>query len=274
MDAARAIEGAKAGKRRVVRISPRYLLWSSLLVALAAWEVVAYSGIYLQDVFPSTFKVTRVLGVLLGDPAFYSHASTTLAEVVLAFAIGTVIGVLAGIAMGAWLPLGLAAEPYVSGLMATPRIVWFPLALMLFGSGIGSKVALGALGAFFPTVLYAYAAMLTVSPVHKKVAKAFHASRLDVVTKVYLPSIWRPILVGSQIALGVTITPVLLAEMKSSSGGLGFLVIEHYNNFQIAEMYAVLTFLFLFIVLTNGILNRLISRAGRGMSRHPLGRMN
>ena len=273
MDATRALEAAKLGKR-MERMSPRYLLWASLLFAWVVWEAVAFSGIFLQDVFPSTFKVAPVLGAFLSDAAFYSHASITLAEVAFAFAIGTLIGVLAGIAMGAWLPLGLAAEPYVSGLMATPRIVWFPVALMLFGSGIGSKVALGALGAFFPTVLYAYAAMLTVSPVHKKVAKAFQASRVDMVTKVYLPSIWRPILVGSQIALGVTITPVLLAEMKSSSGGLGFLVMEHYNNFQITEMYAVLAFLFVFIVVTNGILNRLIRRAGRGMTRHPLGRMN
>ena len=49
---------------------------------------------------------------------------------------------------------------------------------------------------------------------------------------------------------------------------------EHYNNFQITEMYAVLTFLFVFIVATNYFLNMLINRAGRGMSRHPLGRMD
>lgn len=254
-------------------MSSRGILWGTVLFVWITWEAFAYTGIFLQDVFPSTFKVLRVLGLFLGDAAFYGHASTTLVEVVLAFAIGTGIGVICGIAMGAWMPLGLAAEPYVSGLMATPRIVWFPVALMIFGSGIGSKVALGALGAFFPTVLYAYAAMLAVSPVHKKVAKVFHTTRFGMVTKVYLPSIWRPILVGSQIALGVSITPVLLAEMKSSSRGLGYLVIEHYNNFQITEMYAVLTFLFIFIVITNAFLNRLIVRAGRGLSPHPLGRM-
>lgn len=270
MDAARALE--RKVEKRMLRISPRSLRWASLVIVWAGWESVAYSGIYLQDVFPSTLRVMRVLGMFLADAAFYSHASITLGEVVLAFAIGTGIGVLVGMAMGAWLPVGRAAEPYVSGLMATPRIVWFPVALMLFGSGIGSKVALGALGAFFPTVLYAYAAMLAVSPVHKKVAKVFHASQLDMVRKVYLPSIWRPLLVGSQIALGVTITPVLLAEMKNSAGGLGFLVMEHYNNFQITEMYAVLAFLFFFIVAMNSILNQLIAHAGRGMSRHPLGR--
>lgn len=272
MDATRALDrpGSRASSRR---ISPSHLLWATLLAAWIAWEAFAYSGLYLQDVFPSTIAVIGVLASFLGESAFYYHAWTTMLEVLLAFAIGTTIGIAFGIGMGAWQPLGQAAEPYISGLMATPRIVWFPVSLMLFGSGIGSKVALGALGAFFPTVLYAYAGMLAVNPVHKKVGRVFHISPFGMVTKIYLPSLWRPILVGSQIALGVTLTPVLLAEMKSSSAGLGYLVIEHYNHFQITQMYAVLTFLFIFIVLVNVFLNRLISRTGGGMPSHPLGRV-
>ncbi len=271
MDATPALTESMS-RSSIRRLSSRQILWASVLAVWVGWEFFAAFDVYLKDVFPSSFFVLATLGSFLSTSAFYAHASTTMLEIVVAFLIGSSIGVAAGICMGAWRPLGQAAEPYVSALMATPRIIWFPVSLMIFGSGIGSKVALGAMGAFFPAVLYTYAGMLAVRPIYKNVATVFQISPAGMVTKVYIPSILRPVLIGSQIGLGVCITPILLAEMKSSSIGLGHLIMNYYINFQITEMYAVLTFVFVFIVVINFLMTRLIRFASKGtVLRHPEG---
>lgn len=250
--------------------SPRGVLVVTILAAWLAWELLALSRIFLADIFLSTFTVVGTLALFLSTREFYEHALITLNEVAIAYPIGMLIGIVLGVLMGGCRPLGEAIEPYITGLMATPRIIWFPVALMIFGSGIGSKVALGALGAFFPTVLNTYAGMLRIRPIYIQVGRVFRITPLGMLWKIYMPSLLRPILVGSRIALGVCITPVLLSEIKGSSIGLGYLIIEYYNHFQIKEMYAVLTFIFVVIASVNWVISSLIKFTSRGMPRHGL----
>ena len=248
---------------RVMRVSPRLILYATILTVWAAWEVLAHLRIYLGDIFPSSFSVLTTLGSFLITKDFYRHAWVTLLEILLAFPIGTAIGIATGISMGGFRLLGEVVEPYISGLMATPRIVWFPVALMMFGSGIESKIMLGALGAFFPTAINTYVGMLNIPVVYTKVGKVFRVSPYQRVTKIYIPALTRPLLVGARISLGVCITPILLAEIKGPSDGLGNLIIEYYNHFEITQMYAVLTFVTGVVVIINVLLGQLINHSSK-----------
>lgn len=240
---------------------------ATLLAVWVAWEAVALAGLFYEGIVPSSFAVMAAVARNLADAAFYGHALRTAYEVVIGFALGTAIGLAAGIALGARRFADTAAAPYIHGLASTPKIVFLPILMLLFGAGPGSKVGMGAFSAFFPVVIAIAAGMAGVDPVLVRVARSFNASSLQIVRKVYLPALVAPAVTGMRLGLGVAIIGVLLAEIKFSDKGLGHLAIQHYNFFRVADMYAVLLITFALAVLLNALMGYLGARILRRPAR-------
>jgi len=239
---------------------------ATLLALWAAWEIAARSGVFYEGIIPSSFLVLRSMARHAVDPVFYGHMARTVYEVLVGFALGTIVGLVGGILLGANRFADTAAAPYLHGLASTPKIVFLPILMLLFGAGPGSKIAMGAFSAFFPLVIAVAAGMSQISPVHIRVARGFNASFLQIVRTVYLPSLVAPALTGMRLGLGVAIIGVLLAEIKFSDRGLGHLAIQHYNFFRVADMYAVLLLTFALAVLANAVMGQ----AGRLLIRRPV----
>ena len=230
---------------------------------LVAWEALAASGLLFRDVVPSLAAIGAALGRLLTNADFYGNLGATAFEIGVAMLIGTLLGLAVGIALGANRFLSRAFESLVLYLGPTPKIIFFPVMIMWFGVGAGSKIAMGVVSCFFPVAISAAAGMREIDAVLIRVGQSFRASTWEMVTKIYLPAMRAPILNGIRLGLGVAIIGTLLAETKLSNRGLGYLVIQAYATFDMPRMYALLIVLF---VLSIGI-NALIGRAGRLRAR-------
>src|SRR5262249_20175351 len=119
-------------------------------VALVAWEALAASGLVVHDVVPSLGKIASALWRLLSTAPLYANLGATLYEIAISLVIRGVGGVVAGLVLGATRFLSRAFEPYLHYLGPTPKIIFFPIMIMWFGVGGGSKIAMGALSCFFP----------------------------------------------------------------------------------------------------------------------------
>ena len=137
-------------------------LWQAglLVVLLLLWHALTLPGFippFMFDndrqaafFFGEPLKVAvRIWAWFVSDADIYRHLGITLAETLLAFAVGSVLGLAAGL----WLALQPMAsailEPYVKALNSMPRIILAPIFGVWFGLGIGSKVALGVTLVFF-----------------------------------------------------------------------------------------------------------------------------
>jgi ABC-type nitrate/sulfonate/bicarbonate transport system permease component len=125
--------------------------------------------------------------------------------------------------------------------------------IMWFGVGTGSKIGMGALFCFFPIALSTAAGMRQIDEVLIRVGKSFRASPLQMVTKIYIPAMIAPIVTGLRLGLGIAIIGTLLAETKLSNKGLGFLIIQSHQRFDMPEMYAMLIVVFTLAALINAI---------------------
>jgi len=229
----------------------------TLVVVLAAWEALALSGLVYQDVVPPLGPIVAAGISILLDPTFYHDAAVTIVEVLVGYVLSTLAGVAVGLFFGL-LPFARAALlPYVNALATTPKIIFLPIVMLAFGIGPGSKMALGTIAGFFPVVLSTTAGLLQVDPVLVRVARSYNLSTWQVIRKVYLPAVRGPIVTGMRLGLGVTVVAVLLAEIKFSNAGLGFLAIDSYNHFRIADLYAVLIVIFLLAAAVNAGMSRL-----------------
>jgi ABC-type nitrate/sulfonate/bicarbonate transport system permease component len=242
--------GAKAGRVFLLRLS-------IVVTLLVAWEAVAVSGLLYRDVVPSLPAIGRALLRLFLEPVFYANLAVTLGEVGFALAIGGLSGFAVGLALGGSRFLARAYEPFVFYLGPTPKIIFFPVMIMWFGVGPGSKVAMGALSCFFPIAISVAAALRQVDSVLVRVGRSFGATPLQLLKRIYLPAMRRPIVNGARLGLGVAIVGTLLAETKLSNRGLGYLIIQTYTTFDMPRMYALLIAVFVLAIAANALMGRL-----------------
>ena len=235
---------------------------ATVVVVALAWEAVARSGLLYEDVVPRLGKVAAAFVALLADPASYRHLGVTAWEVLAGFAIGFLTGLAFGVPMGARRLFGDAVGPYVDGLATAPKIIFLPIAMLAFGIGIASKVALAALSAFFPVAIVTAAGVRQLDPVLVRVGRSFRLTGWQMATRIYLPAMRPAIVTSMRLGFGLAVVGTLLGEIKLSSAGLGFLANEHYSNFRIPELYAVLILVFVLAVGTNSLISRLGRRGG------------
>jgi NitT/TauT family transport system permease protein len=228
-----------------------------IAAVLIGWEALALSGLLFRDVVPSLAAIGGALAGLLLDGSFYWHLGVTGLEIAAALAIGGLSGLAAGLALGANRLVGKAFEPYLYYLGPTPKIIFFPIMIMWFGVGPGSKVAMGVISCFFPIALSAAAGMRQIDRVLIRVGRSFRANPWQMASKIYLPAMRQPIVNGVRLGLGVAVIGTLLAETKLSNRGVGFLIINSYSTFNMPRMYALLIVLFVIAIGANALVGRL-----------------
>lgn len=252
-----SLDRARSRPARMSQARAVLLTRIGIIVALLAiWEITARSGLLYRDVVPSMLLIMRALAHLLVEPTFYANLGVTAGEVALAILIGGGGGVAVGILLGSNRFLQRAYEPLLHYLGPTPKIIFFPLLIMWFGVGPGSKVAMGALSSFFPVAISVAAAMREIDTVLIRVGLSFRLNVGQMIAKIYLPAMRAPVINGLRIGLGVAIIGTLLAETKLANQGLGYAVIQTYATFDMPRMYALLIVVFLLAVGVNAVLGR------------------
>jgi NitT/TauT family transport system permease protein len=237
---------------------------TTIAVTLVLWELIARSGWLYQDVVPPLERILLAFGRLLIEPATYRHLAVTGWEVAAGFVLGFAAGTAFGLASGARRFFGDAAAPWLDGLATAPKIIFLPIVMLMVGTGISSKIALGALSAFFPVAINTAAGVRQLNPVFARVGRSFRLPAWRMAIRVYLPALRPSVVTGMRLGFGLAVIGVLLAEIKLSNAGLGFLANEHYSNFRVPDLYAVLLLVFCLAVAFNGLLGRL--GRPRGMS--------
>jgi ABC-type nitrate/sulfonate/bicarbonate transport system permease component len=227
-----------------------------VVAALILWEGLAASGLLYRDVVPSLLAIGKALATTLRDPTFYFHLGTTAYEIGIAMLIGGLSGLVVGIVLGGSRFMARAYEAYLYYLGPCPKIIFFPVMIMWFGVGPGSKIAMGAISCFFPVALNVAGGMREIDKVLIRVGRSFRANTWQMVTKIYLPAMRYPVINGVRLGLGVALIGTLLAETKLSNRGIGFMVIQAYSVFNMPQMYALLIILFVIAIGANTVIGQ------------------
>ncbi|MDH4190545.1 MAG: ABC transporter permease [Betaproteobacteria bacterium] len=248
--AASAVNGAAVLRLRVL----------TLVLLLGSWEIVARSGWLYEDVVPPLWRIAVAFARLIADAQTWRHLGVTGWEVVAGFSIGYLLGAVFGMVAGAWRFFGDAVAPWVDGVATAPKIVFLPIVMLLAGTGIASKIALGALSSFFPVAINTAAGVRQLNPVYARVGRSFRLSAWNMATRVYLPALRESLVTSMRLGFGLAVVGVLLSEIKLSNAGLGYLANEHYSQFRVPDLYAVILLIFVLAVGSNSLMGRLLRR--------------
>lgn len=231
----------------------------TVILLVAVWETIGRTGLLFPELFPSLPSVLESLVVYVTTPVALPHLDASGRAVGGALILGALTGIPLGIICGSrrsWLEV---VEPLILYAAVVPKIVIFPIFILFLGIGVGSKLAVGAFAAFFPIALLTIAGMRDVKKVYVDVARTMGASAMQIASQVYLPAIAGQVFTGLRIGMGAAVTGSLLAETKIAKAGLGFLIVEYYGQFRIADMYGLLLFIFILAALANWALKTLFA---------------
>ena len=134
----------------------------TLLVLVLVWELIGRTGVLLPDLFPSITEILQSLWIDVTTPIMLPHLKASLYEVGGAIAIASLFGIPLGILWGSkrsWLEI---VEPLILYAAVVPKIVIFPVFILFLGIDVQSKLAIGAIAAFFPVSLLTIAGMREV----------------------------------------------------------------------------------------------------------------
>ncbi len=194
---------------------------------------------------------------LPGRADIYPHLGVTLAETVLAFAIGTVLG----LAVGLWLALAPTAsailDPYIKAANSMPRVILPPIFGLWFGLGIWSKVALAVTLVFFIVFFNVYQGVREVSPVILANARMLGANRKQLLRTVYLPSATSWVFSSLHTSVGLAFVGAVVGEYLGSARGVGYLILQAEGTFDVNTVFAGIVVLTAFALVLDSIVGRI-----------------
>jgi sulfonate transport system permease protein len=193
---------------------------------LAAWQVATAAHLVAPELLPPPAQVWRTLLAMARGGELWLHVAATLGRLGLGFAIGAAAGIVLGSLTGAAPLARRLLDPLIQGLRSVPSIAWVPLFIIWLGIAEGSKVALIAVGGFFPVYLNLMAGIAAVDPRLVDVARMHGFGPVGVLGRVLLPASLPALVVGLRGGLGLAWMFVAAAELMGASEGLGFLLTD------------------------------------------------
>jgi len=228
-----------------------------LLLILGFIEYAVRAGI-IGSLYLS--EPTRVIGEIIKlftEGELFHNLAVTLQE----FVAGYVLAAAAGVGTGLFLVLVPKAEkffgPFLSALLAVPKVTIIPLLMLWLGIGLSHKVAIVFLFCFFTIAFNTITGVKQTAENHLKVARVFEASKLQTIIKVILPSAAPTIFAGLRVSAATGLVGALFGEMIASKDGLGNLLVKATSLYDTAKAFAIITIVTIVSVLIIALIDLL-----------------
>ena len=209
-----------------------------LAVVLAAWEWLPRWAIVNATLLPPLSDVLAMFFTMLGRSQVQEAIGVTAGEVVLAFMFAVPIGAGVGVLVAESEYFGQIFRPMLFYVFSIPKSIFLPMFILVFGIGFEQKVAYAAFSTVFIVIMSAAAAVESVKADHVLVARSYGATRTQVLTRVYVPSMLPFLLEALRISMIFNFTGVMIAEMYASRSGIGQLIASWGENFQMPQLFA------------------------------------
>lgn len=215
-----------AGRVWAGRLLAQFRGWAVPLILVVAWEAVVRLGWISAHLLPAPSELVATLIELAGSGDLFSHVVVSSARVLAGFAIGAVLALLVGAAVGLSRALEAYLDPTFQALRAIPSLAWVPLLLLWLGIDEAPKITLIAIGAFFPVYLNLVAGIKNVDRKLVEVGGIFGLKGWRLIVRIFLPASLPNLLTGLRSGLSLAWMFLVAAELIAATRGLGYLLTD------------------------------------------------
>ncbi|NWJ46865.1 MAG: ABC transporter permease [Chloroflexi bacterium] len=225
------------------------------LLLLGVWEILSNLKIIDVRFFPAPSAIFSKLWDLFQSGEIWDHLWASIGRTVYGYIWGVVPGVIIGIVMGISPIVRAAIQPLVDATFPIPKIAIFPLFLIIFGIGDGSKIAIIAVAVFYIVLINTVSGVANIPSIYIDVGQNYRASRWLFFRDIALPGALPFIFAGLKLAMGIALIVLVSAEFVGARSGLGYLVWSSWSVLLVEDMYAGLLIIAVLGLLSTYALN-------------------
>ncbi|MFN9867829.1 MAG: ABC transporter permease, partial [Pseudanabaena sp.] len=178
------------------------------------------------NLLPAPSTVLATINDLAKSGDLWKHIGITAYRVAIGFVIGVAIATVLGAITGYSKILHDLVDPLLQSLRSIPSLAWVPLFLLWMGIQETPRIALIAVGVFFPVYLSLMSGIRSVDRKLVEVGKIYRLSAFQLIKRVFLPATIPDYIVGLRSGLGLGWMFVVAAELTGASQGLGYLLVD------------------------------------------------
>lgn len=216
----------------------RVLSIASPIALFVLWESLAQAHLIDVRFFPAPTSIAGTFSTLIGNGTLLANTLTTLERLAIGIVVGGVPALLIGLAMGLYRPIYAIVDPLISATYPIPKSAILPLILLVFGLGEASKIAMVAIGMFYPVVINTAAGVRQIDRMYFDVGHNFGARGWAVFRTIAFPGALPVIMTGVKLGAGLGLILIAIAEMVGAQSGLGFMIWNAWQILQVNTMYA------------------------------------
>lgn len=248
-------------KRRANLLARRFLQYIGLPVALLLmWQIAVSNGIINPLLLPTPSSIGTSLWRMIIDGQLVSNLRPDVFRLGLGYAFGWSGGLIIGAVIGLSALVKRFADSTLQLLRPIPPITLIPVALLWFGIGSASKIAIVAFSAFWPVFLNTELGVREIPELQKEAARILELTRRQYYTKIVLRGSLGKVITGLRLGAATGLIGLVAAEMVESSNGLGYLIVSDERNFDAPAMFAVIVVVSIIGLILNGILQMVWKR--------------
>lgn len=223
--------------------------WISVVfpaVVLVAWEVACENKLLAGGLFPPpSIAIAALLDWIFGpgtagtlaapspyDGTWIMHVASSGLRIAGGFLIGSGAGIVLGMLGGVSQLFRRLIDPTINAIRPISVTAWIPLTLIFFGIGTKPAVFLTALASFFPVYINSLSGAQFAEGKLMRAALMLGATPRQVLLRVTLPAALPSIAVGLRVAASIAWTTVVVAEILGAKSGMGYVLMDSYNQFR------------------------------------------
>ena len=244
---------ALAGNRYV----PAAIGTGSLVVLLALIELLIRIGLINRFIVPMPSEIIAAFPRVITEENVLQRFLLTAGEAFSASILVTLFGVAGGVLLYRYYLLRLATETWVAAVAAAPLVLMYPLYLVIFGRSALTIVMMGFTAGLAPIILKTLEGLTATRRVLINVGRSFNLTPSQQFWKILFPAALPTIFVGIRLGLIFTLINVVGVEYMINFGGLGQLINELAERYDLAGTYAAICFVILVSICVFILMERL-----------------
>jgi NitT/TauT family transport system permease protein len=248
------VPSKKIAREGEPRSLPYYLL--SMLLIFVAWQILVWltGESARRFLVPTPTAVVARFGKLLSDGRIFYHMGVTLIEMILGLILGTIVALLLGYGVVHSRIIAYLLEPVIVISQAVPTVALAPLLTVWFGPGLASKVVVCALIVFFPILVNVTMGLRSIDPRLWDLFQLLQADHRQILVRLEIPAALPSFLTGLKVGGTLAATGAVVGEFVASSRGLGYLVKQGQNLYDLPLMFVAIAVMMSLAIAVYGLL--------------------
>ena len=226
----------KSIKRRklIVVISQRLII----VAFFGIWEYLANKNIINSFVFSKPSKIVNTIINLAVQNNLFNHIFVTLEEVLIAFALGTLLGFIIAVILYEVPLLSSILDPFLTMINSLPKVALGPLIIIIAGANMKSVIVMALLINLIISIITIYNGFMNTDKVKLKLIKSFGATRRQILFKLVVPCSYNTLISSMKLCISMSLIGVIMGEFLVSRAGIGYLIIYGTQVFNLSLVMA------------------------------------